>query len=167
MAMGCGGSHDGDMKRLGILSMLVFLWIAPGAGAAGMRTWTDATGKHKVEAELIDFSGEEITLRNADGKTKTLGLDSLSVADRAVAYEQIRELVLGRFTPAERHGFEALLELGAGAQIDPLFKIQIGGPKVTDASIDALEENGFLIVDFTPQSMNLKLLRFHSSGWML
>lgn len=47
-----------------------------------VRTWTDATGKHKVEAELVGVADGKVTLRKTDGKTTTIALDKLSDADR-------------------------------------------------------------------------------------
>ena len=59
--------------------------------AGAMRTWTDNTGKHQVEAELVAVSGlvaaggGKVTLKKADGKTTTIPLDKLSDADRRFA----------------------------------------------------------------------------------
>lgn len=65
---------------------------APGGDAAGgdrgalsaPRTWTDSTGRFKVEARLVKFEGGQVTLEKADGRTITLPLGRLSDADRAL-----------------------------------------------------------------------------------
>lgn len=52
-------------------------------GAAGNRTWTDASGKFKVEAELIKVSGEDLIIRRVDdGREITLPITKLSPADQ-------------------------------------------------------------------------------------
>ena len=62
---------------------------APKAGAATvaaeMRTWTDSTGTHKIEAQFAGLADGKVTLKKADGKTVTLALDRLSEADRKQA----------------------------------------------------------------------------------
>jgi hypothetical protein len=53
------------------------------SGAAGkLRTWTDVTGKYKVEAELVKIENGQVTLRKANGDRTTLPVDKLSEADR-------------------------------------------------------------------------------------
>lgn len=61
--------------------------IASSALRAEPRTWTDITGKHKVEADFISLVGDNLTLKNSAGKTITLSLAKLSEADRAIAKE--------------------------------------------------------------------------------
>jgi hypothetical protein len=63
---------------------------APPANAAGQaggktRTWTDATGKYKIEAEFISLVNDQVQLKKADGKFITLGIDKLSAVDQEVA----------------------------------------------------------------------------------
>jgi hypothetical protein len=58
----------------------------PVAAPGGVsRTWTDASGKFKIEAELISFKNGEVQLKRADGKIVTLKLEQLSVTDQEVA----------------------------------------------------------------------------------
>lgn len=46
------------------------------------RTWTDATGKFKVEATIFELTDTEVKLLKKDEKVVTLPLDKLSEADR-------------------------------------------------------------------------------------
>lgn len=46
------------------------------------RTWTDATGKFKVEATVFELTDTEVKLLKKDEKVVTLPLDKLSEADR-------------------------------------------------------------------------------------
>lgn len=48
----------------------------------GLRTWTDNTGKQKIEAELIEFKNGNVTLKNAQGRTITLPLERFSKDDQ-------------------------------------------------------------------------------------
>lgn len=51
---------------------------------AAMRTWSDATGRFKIEAEFISLEDGKVRLRRADGKLLSpLPLEKLSEADRA------------------------------------------------------------------------------------
>ena len=55
--------------------------------AAGPRTWTDVTGKFKIEAEFVSLANEQVTLKKADGTTITLPLAKLGFADRKLAIQ--------------------------------------------------------------------------------
>ena len=46
------------------------------------RIWTDATGKHTVEATLSSRTSTQITIAKDDGKEVTLSIDKLSAADQ-------------------------------------------------------------------------------------
>jgi SLA1 homology domain 1, SHD1 len=49
-----------------------------------LRTWTDVTGKHKIEATLVSKTDSEVTLRTDAGREITLPLEKLSEEDRAL-----------------------------------------------------------------------------------
>lgn len=46
------------------------------------RTWTDTTGKFKIEASFVKQDGEQVELKRADGKTVKLPFAKLSAADQ-------------------------------------------------------------------------------------
>lgn len=46
------------------------------------RTWTDSTGKFKVEAKLVSSTADAVKIVHKDGKELTLPLDKLSDADQ-------------------------------------------------------------------------------------
>ncbi len=48
-----------------------------------IRTWSDSTGRFKVEAELVDRDDQNITLRRSNGKIAKVPLAKLSEADLA------------------------------------------------------------------------------------
>ena len=50
--------------------------------AQEMRTWTDATGKFKVQAKFVEMTDGKVTLERADGKRVVVPLTKLSEADR-------------------------------------------------------------------------------------
>ncbi len=62
-------ARDGDSKT-----------VVP--AVAGTRTWTDASGKFKVEAELISFEDGIVRLRRKDGKELSMPLEKLSDEDQ-------------------------------------------------------------------------------------
>ncbi len=49
-----------------------------------LRTWTDVTGKHKIEATLVSKTDSEVTLKTDAGREITLPLEKLSEEDRAL-----------------------------------------------------------------------------------
>jgi outer membrane protein assembly factor BamB len=49
---------------------------------AEIRTWTDATGQHKVTAELIGVQAGQVALKREDGSTVRLPIARLSKADQ-------------------------------------------------------------------------------------
>ena len=51
--------------------------------ASGARTWKDATGKFEVTAEFVAVEGDNVRLRNSNGKEIVVPLKKLSRADRA------------------------------------------------------------------------------------
>lgn len=51
------------------------------------RTWTDSTGKFKVEAVYVGKTDTQVTLRRADGVELTLDLEKLSEKDRDLVLE--------------------------------------------------------------------------------
>jgi hypothetical protein len=66
-------------------SLLVLFGIASvgnGRTFADTRRWTDITGKHSVEAELITASDAEVLLRNRQGNAIRVPLQRLSNADQ-------------------------------------------------------------------------------------
>jgi len=46
------------------------------------RTWTDATGKYKIEAELVEVKGKDVVLKKSNGSTVTVPISKLSKADQ-------------------------------------------------------------------------------------
>ena len=53
--------------------------------ASRVRTWTDASGKYSIKAELLKSEDGVVELKKEDGTTVVLPLDKLSDADRTYA----------------------------------------------------------------------------------
>ncbi|MCA9146251.1 MAG: hypothetical protein KDB05_25860 [Planctomycetales bacterium] len=53
--------------------------------ATKSRTWTDITGKHKIEATFLGIEDNKVKLHRTDGKELAVPLDRLSQADQEVA----------------------------------------------------------------------------------
>ena len=60
--------------------------------ASLLRTWTDSTGKFKVEAEFLGLTDGQVKLRRKDGREVTLPLTRLSSADQQVAEKLAQEM---------------------------------------------------------------------------
>ncbi|MDP1564554.1 MAG: SHD1 domain-containing protein [Pirellulaceae bacterium] len=64
------------------------------------RTWTDATGKFKVEATIFELTETEVKLLKKDEKVVTIPLEKLSEADRAHLAE-VRAKIAAEVNPFE------------------------------------------------------------------
>ncbi len=53
------------------------------AATSKNRTWTDSTGRFKVEAEYVSVADGNLTLRRTDGRTMTIPVEKLSKEDQA------------------------------------------------------------------------------------
>ena len=67
-------------KRLFAIGITITLLAGTSWGVE--RTWTDATGKFSVTAELVEVRGDKVVLRRQNGKQITVPLAKLSVKDR-------------------------------------------------------------------------------------
>ncbi len=64
-----------------------------GVGIPATRTWTDSTGKFKIEAQLLSIADDLVRLRKADGKEISLPADRLSPVDLAfIQSEMVKSL---------------------------------------------------------------------------
>lgn len=55
--------------------------------AQEVRTWTDATGKHKFQGSFLSINEGKVTLQNKAGKVVKLALEKLSEVDQKAALE--------------------------------------------------------------------------------
>jgi uncharacterized repeat protein (TIGR03803 family) len=65
--------HVGSMLSVGLLLLATSPALA--------RKWTDSTGKHSVEAELMEVKGDKVVLKKASGLVITVPVARLSEAD--------------------------------------------------------------------------------------
>lgn len=65
-----------------LLAMVLLAVLIVGPAVAEVRTWTDRSGQHTTEAELLSVGGKAVKLRRTDGKQLTVPLDRLSEADQ-------------------------------------------------------------------------------------
>ncbi|MBI1346717.1 hypothetical protein GC163_10565 [bacterium] len=68
-----------SMLSLVVVSTLIF---ATETSAADLRTWSDASGKFKLKAELVSVDDGSVTLKGEDGKEFEIPLTKLSAADK-------------------------------------------------------------------------------------
>lgn len=75
------------MKSSILVVTLVLSGLAASAAAAepsDLRSWTDATGKFKIEARLVGADRQSVHLQRADGTHITVAIARLSAADQEV-----------------------------------------------------------------------------------
>jgi len=115
------------MKRtLLLLASLVLVAVA--ADLAEARTWSDASGKYKVDADLIAFSPTKVVLEQTDDKQLiSLQMDELSQADQD--YLKTKEAADTTNTP----GFYGLTILTGGTPVDGYVRVTESGHITTYA----------------------------------
>lgn len=59
------------------------------------RTWIDATGKHRTEAQFIELNGGKVTLKKRDGKVIAVPIEKLSEKDAKYATNQSATAAVG------------------------------------------------------------------------
>jgi hypothetical protein len=67
--------------------LIAFAFVSQSDG----RTWTDCTGLHTTDAEIVSATTEVVTLRKPDGKTIKVPLDSLSPDDVKFVQKYIKQ----------------------------------------------------------------------------
>ncbi len=71
-----------------------------------MRTWSDATGKFKVEAQLVSEQNGQVELKKVDGRVVTLAVTKLSSADQ----DYLKQLKLAESTENPFAGGESKVD---------------------------------------------------------
>ena len=65
------------------------------------RTWHDAAGEHRVEAEFVDFDGSKVRLEKPDHTIITVPIRGLSTVDRQYVAQNEPRLQSGQHPPSE------------------------------------------------------------------
>jgi hypothetical protein len=79
------------------LAITVALVVILYYGTVSARTWTDSTGKHKVEGDFVSLADGKVELRRDDGKLIYVPLEKLSENDQAFVHQASRSA--GNETP--------------------------------------------------------------------
>jgi hypothetical protein len=65
------------------IQLVVFaITLSAAANVCFARTWTDKTGKYKIDADLIAFNDKSVVLQRADHELGMVAIDALSPADQ-------------------------------------------------------------------------------------
>ncbi len=70
------------MRRSLVGSLVILSCLSAADAATWGREWTDNTGKHSVEARLVDFDQRRVRLRKTDGSVIALPIERLSQEDQ-------------------------------------------------------------------------------------
>ena len=76
------------MKLKSVLSVLVVFCLLS-LHPAVAREWTDSSGTHKIEAELVKLDGEVVHLKKADGTIVKVPLNKLCWDDRKFVRQEM------------------------------------------------------------------------------
>lgn len=109
------------MRQTGSVAILlvsVTVFVARSARAE-VRTWTDSSGTHKVEAEFVDENNGTVRLRKSDGRIISLPLQRLCTADQMHVRKQRANTEAPARTadPLAPSSNKVTLELLTGAQV--------------------------------------------------
>lgn len=63
-------------------TLLLIAVLVVGHGEVHARTWTDATGRYTIDADLVAFSDSTVVLQRADHELAAVPIEKLSQADR-------------------------------------------------------------------------------------
>jgi hypothetical protein len=75
------------MRPLNPLVAAVALAVILCCGRSPARTWTDSTGKHKIEGDFVNLAGGKVDIRRDDGKLVRIPLDKLSEDDQTFVHK--------------------------------------------------------------------------------
>lgn len=138
------GQAPGDLPTASLESVSV--GQSPnGPTAARARTWMDATGQFKVEAELVEVKDGMAVLKRVDGRVVNVPISKLSEADR----NYLKSWDDGQHRPddnppAEATAVEILTKLGGKITRDetspgrPVITVDLRSAGVTDAALEHL-----------------------------
>ena len=73
--------------KLGLAVLIVFCLLSLRSNFA--RTWTDSSGTHEIEAELVKLDGEVVHLKKADGTIIKVPLNKLCLGDQRFLQQQM------------------------------------------------------------------------------
>jgi hypothetical protein len=106
------------------------------AAEQAMRTWTDSTGKFKIEASLAGKEGDNVLLTKTDGKTIKLPLAKLSKEDQDyIAGLNAKPPMENPFDAAEQVGDAAYDRVADWSMVDSVLPQPIDGwPLAPDAA---------------------------------
>jgi hypothetical protein len=88
-----------------VIGLFCLALSSPAAGGE-LRTWTDATGKHKIKASFVALDGSKVTLEKDDGSTIEIDLKKLSKADQRFVAEAVKLAGDNPFEAKEPNPFE-------------------------------------------------------------
>jgi formylglycine-generating enzyme required for sulfatase activity len=92
-----------------------------------LRTWTDSTGKHSIQAEFVDLKDGKVRLRKQDGTEIAIAIDKLSDADRKFVRQQSKGRAASGAAPRQ-----LAVDLGKGVKLEmvlvPAGEFLMGSP---------------------------------------
>ena len=123
------------MKNHPITRLCIVLILSICAATALAHTWTDSTGKHKIEGKFVKLADGTVEIRRDDGQTVRIALEKLSDVDQAfvrhVAKPIAKEMPSVAAAPDERPAPTAKPAAASGDAKDtqPVFAEGVGTTK--------------------------------------
>jgi hypothetical protein len=102
------------------------------------RTWTDASGKFKVEAELLQIKGDTVVLKTPNGNTTTVAISKLSKPDQDFVASVVKPAASVEGPPSQSH----IPQRAKTATVPPAAEIVSGPWKVEVLRIEFAKFGG-------------------------
>lgn len=115
----CNEVHSVRRRFLVLPVSLSLLMLVPSLAVAQSRTWTDKSGTHKTEAELVDVVDGVVRLKKSSGEVVSVPLSRLCDADQAFLKQQTGNstTAAGDVDPLAPSDQTVTIELLTGTQV--------------------------------------------------
>jgi len=135
------------------LRMMGLLLVVTGVAAAEMRTWTFEQSGKTMQGEAVGFTGDAVTLRQADGKTVSVRIAYLVKDDRvylaAERAKQWKQVEVVKLEGAESAGrYKKCSVRGTGVNGEVFIELL---PSAVEALLNDRNQQATQIADLTSQ----------------
>lgn len=84
------------------ISLLAFVLATFAAAPSSARTWTDSSGRYKVDADLVAYDDDSVVLQREDRLLVSVALETLSETDQAYLATEEARLAAKTFTEQQQ-----------------------------------------------------------------
>ena len=144
--------------RIRFLGISVALLLC--ACVANARQWSDSTGKHKLQADFVDFKDGMVRLKTEDGRVISVAIEKLSEADQQFVKSQIEQA--GKAKTPQATPTPLAVEtnsIGMRMALIPAGEFQMGSRESAEELAKAYQDYGAPKADFFKDEYPLHRVR--------